>query len=260
MYSKRSSYPTRNASEAPFFLQDHYCPTVPSLAQCISPSVMHLACLYTKVASLFFDLTSKLKNISTQSCLASSTIQKLIIANSLFFHPRKLSPRNSSALAKGTWLILFLAGIFFFTQPLQAQQTALASGGNGSGTGGSFAYSVGQTMYTSQSNSATSLSKGVQQGFELFLITGLEDEDRFGLAATVFPNPTSSYLTVEIKNYSPGTAMEIFLFDAKGQQVHRQKVVDVQTQIAVEYLSSALYVLKLIQGNKLVKVIKVIKK
>ncbi len=111
----------------------------------------------------------------------------------------------------------------------------------------------------------TPLSQTVQppfpkQGFELFLITGLEDEDRFGLAATVFPNPTSNYLTVELKNYSPDTAMEIFLFDAKGQQVHRQQVVDVQTQIAVEYLSPALYVLKLIQGNKLVKVVKVIKK
>jgi hypothetical protein len=155
---------------------------------------------------------------------------------------------------------LFFVGIIFFAQQLQAQQATLSSGGNGSGTGGSFAYSVGQTMYTAQSNNATTLSKGVQQGFELFLITGLEDEDRFGLAATVFPNPTSNYLTVEIKNYSTDTAMEIFLFDAKGQQVHRQKVVDVQTQIAVEHLSSALYVLKLIQGNKLVKVFKVIKK
>jgi hypothetical protein len=157
-------------------------------------------------------------------------------------------------------LTLFFVGAFFFVQQLKAQQTTLSSGGNGSGTGGSFAYSVGQTMYTAQSNSSTSLSKGVQQGFELFLITGLEDEDRFGLAATVFPNPTSNYLTVELKNYSPDTAIEIFLFDSKGQQVHRQQVVDVQTQIAVEYLSPALYVLKLIQGNKLVKVVKVIKK
>ena len=155
---------------------------------------------------------------------------------------------------------LFFVGILFFTQQLQAQQATLSSGGNGSGTGGSFAYSVGQTMYTAQSNSATSLSKGVQQGFELFLITGLEDEDSFGLAATVFPNPTSNYLSVQIKNYSPDTAMEIFLFDAKGQQVHRQQVVDVQTQLHLEHLSPALYFLKLIQGNKLVKVVKVIKK
>lgn len=155
---------------------------------------------------------------------------------------------------------LFFAGTLFFTQQLQAQQATLSSGGNGSGTGGSFAYSVGQTMYTAQSNSATSLSKGVQQGYELFLITGIEVEDRFGLAATVFPNPTSNYLTVEIKNYHPDTALEIFLFDAKGQQVHRQRVVDVQTQLQMEYLSSALYVLKLIQGNKLVKAVKVIKK
>jgi len=166
----------------------------------------------------------------------------------------------SFCFIKNASAVLFFVGMFFFTQQLQAQQAALSSGGNGSGTGGSFAYSVGQTVYTAQSNSATSLSKGVQQGFEIFLITGIEDEDRFGLAATVFPNPTSNFLTVEIKNYRPDTPMEIFLFDAKGQQVIRQQVVDVQTQLQMEHLSSALYVLKLIQGNKLVKVVKVIKK
>ena len=166
----------------------------------------------------------------------------------------------SFCLIQNASAALFFVGTFFFTQQLQAQQATLSSGGNGTGTGGSFAYSIGQTVYTAQSNSATSLSKGVQQGFELFLITGLEDEDRFGLAATVFPNPTSNYLTVEIKNYSPDTAMEIFLFDVKGQQVLRQQVVDVQTQLQMEHLSAALYVLKLIQGNKLVKVVKVIKK
>lgn len=157
-------------------------------------------------------------------------------------------------------LTLFFVGAFFFVQQLKAQQATLSSGGNGSGTGGSFAYSVGQTVYTAQSNSAITLSIGVQQGFELFLITGLEDEDRFGLAATVFPNPTSNYLTVEIKNYSPDTAMEIFLFDAKGQQMHRQQVVDVLTYLEMKHLSPALYMLKVIQGNKLVKVVKVIKK
>ena len=148
----------------------------------------------------------------------------------------------------------------FLSTKVQAQLATLSSGGNGSGNGGTFAYSVGQTVYTAQSNSATTLSKGVQQGFELFLITGIEEEDRFGLVATVFPNPTSNYLTVEIKNYIPDTALEIFLFDAKGQQVHRQRVVDVQTQISVEHLASALYMLKLVQVDKLVKAVKVIKK
>jgi hypothetical protein len=171
-----------------------------------------------------------------------------------------MNPKSCFYFTRKASVALFFAGTFFFTQPLKAQQTALASGGNGSGTGGSFAYSVGQTMYTAQSNSAISLSKGVQQGYELFLITGIEEEDRFGLAATVFPNPISNYLTIEIKNYSPATALEIFLFDAKGQQVHRQRVVDVQTQIAVEHLASALYLLKLVQGDKLVKAVKVIKK
>jgi hypothetical protein len=156
--------------------------------------------------------------------------------------------------------LIFLSICFSFAPKASAQQTLLSSGGNGSGSGGSFAYSVGQAMYTAQTNSSISLSTGVQQGYELILITGLEEEDRSVLAATVFPNPTFNYLTVEIKNYTPTTAFEISLFDVKGKQVHWQKVIDIETQIQMEHLSSALYILKLIQGNKLVKVVKVIKK
>ena len=168
--------------------------------------------------------------------------------------------KSCPSIIRNVSVALFFGGTLCFSELLQAQKTALASGGNGSGTGGSFAYSVGQTMYTAQFNSTTTLSKGVQQGYELFLITGLEEEDRFGLVATVFPNPASNYLTVEIKNYNPTADLEIFLFDAKGQEVYRKRVIDVQTQLDVEHLSSALYMLKLVQGDKLLKAVKVIKK
>lgn len=157
------------------------------------------------------------------------------------------------------YFFAFLAICSCFAFKTSAQQTMLSSGGNGSGTGGFFAYSVGQTMYTAQSIGSIFLSKGVQQGHELFLITGLEEEERFGLVANVFPNPAAHFLMVEIKNYRANIPLELVLFDAKGQQVHRQRVVDVQTQIQMEHLSSALYILKLIQGNKLVKLVKVIK-
>jgi hypothetical protein len=166
----------------------------------------------------------------------------------------------SYSLFKKASTVLFFAGIFFYTQPLQAQQATHSSGGNGSGTGGTFAYSVGQTVYTAQSNSTTSLSQGVQQVFEISLITGIEEEEVFDLAVTVFPNPTSNFLIVDIKNYSPGTTMEIILFDIKGQEVQRKQVTDVQTQLQMEHLASAVYILKLTQGNKQVKAFKVIKK
>lgn len=170
-----------------------------------------------------------------------------------------LSLMKHNINAKPYFFLVFLGISLSFAPKASAQQTQLSSGGNGSGIGGSFAYSVGQVMYTAESNSAISLSKGVQQSFELILVTGIEEEDRYGLAATVFPNPTTNYLTVEIKNYTPTTAFEILLFDAKGKQVHRQQVVDIETQIQMEHLSSALYILQLIQGNKLVKLVKVIK-
>lgn len=53
-----------------------------------------------------------------------------------------------------------------------AQQASTASGGNASGSGGSASYSVGQTAYT-VSNGNGSVSQGVQQPFEISIVTDI---------------------------------------------------------------------------------------
>lgn len=166
---------------------------------------------------------------------------------------------SSKSSALYIYLFIILINCICIDFGAQAQNAILSSGGDGIGTGGSFAYSVGQTMYTAQSIGSISISKGVQQSNALVLITGLEKEEKFGLVTHVFPNPAANFLIIEIKNYRANIPLEIFLFDAKGQQVHRQRVVDVQTEIQIEHLSSALYILKLMQENKMVKAVKVIK-
>jgi hypothetical protein len=50
------------------------------------------------------------------------------------------------------------------------------------------------------------------------------------------------------------------MINIKGQQVYRLRVINEQLQIGVEHLSSGFYMLKLVQGDNLLKAVKMIKK
>ena len=56
-----------------------------------------------------------------------------------------------------------------------AQQATTASGGDASGSGGSVAHSVGQTVYTTNTGSNGSVAQGVEQPYEISITTGLAE-------------------------------------------------------------------------------------
>ena len=58
---------------------------------------------------------------------------------------------------------------------LQAQESVNATGGNASGSGGSASYSVGQVVYTNNTGTSGSVAQGVQQPFEISVVTGIEE-------------------------------------------------------------------------------------
>ncbi len=61
---------------------------------------------------------------------------------------------------------IFLIIVIIVVQHLNAQQSVNAAGGNGTGSGGSFSYTVGQIDYTFASGSNGSVSMGVQHPLE----------------------------------------------------------------------------------------------
>jgi hypothetical protein len=75
-----------------------------------------------------------------------------------------------------------------------------ASGGDATGTSGTVAYSVGQVVYTSNTGSTGSVAQGVQQSYEIFMV-GIK-ETELNISLSVFPNPTSDNLTLQISNYN----------------------------------------------------------
>lgn len=67
---------------------------------------------------------------------------------------------------------------------LQAQTSVNVTGGNASGSGGSASYSVGQFVYQTHTGTSGSVSEGVQQPYEISVVTGLEEAKGINLSVS----------------------------------------------------------------------------
>ena len=141
---------------------------------------------------------------------------------------------------------------------LQAQESVNATGGNASGSGGSASYSVGQVVYTTHTGTSGSVAEGVQQPYEISVVTGLEEAQSINLSVTAYPNPTTDYLTLRIDEFEISN-LSFQLYDMNGKLLQNEKITGNQTSIVMSNLLPATYFVKVIQGNKEVKTFKIIK-
>ncbi|MDD4385778.1 MAG: T9SS type A sorting domain-containing protein [Bacteroidales bacterium] len=151
----------------------------------------------------------------------------------------------------------------FSLSTVQAQESLNATGGNASGSGGSASYSVGQMVYTTHIGTNGSVAEGVQQPYEISIVTGLEEAREINLSLTAYPNPTTEYLTLSIDDYVQ-TRYTLFqlsyqLYDMQGELLQSESITGNQTSIFMGNLVPATYFVKVIQGNKEVKTFKIIK-
>ena len=84
---------------------------------------------------------------------------------------------------------------------LQAQKAIVISGGNASGSGGTSSYTVGQVFYHTLAGTNGSVSQGVQQPFEISVVTGIEEAMAIQLMISAYPNPTVDFLILKVENY-----------------------------------------------------------
>ena len=110
--------------------------------------------------------------------------------------------------------ILLLVTGLLWAGLAQAQESANASGGDATGSGGTVAYSVGQVVYTTNTNATGTVSQGVQQAYEIFTV-GIK-ETELNISLSVFPNPTADNLTLQISNYN-NEKLSYQLLDMQGK-------------------------------------------
>jgi len=141
---------------------------------------------------------------------------------------------------------------------LQAQESVNATGGNASGSGGAVSYSVGQVVYQTHTGTNGSVTEGVQQPYEISVLTGLAEAKDINLSVSAYPNPTTDYLILEIKDFELSN-LNFRVYDMHGKLLETKKIEGKQTRIVMSNLVPATYFIKVIQGNKEMKTFKIIK-
>lgn len=155
---------------------------------------------------------------------------------------------------------IFLAGILFFlvAQVSVAQESINTAGGNVISSGGSVSYSIGQVFYQTSNGANGSVSEGVQQPYEISIITQIEDAKSIHLLVSAYPNPATDYLILDI-NESEYKNMCFQLYDMNGKLLQSQNLTESKTQINMSNYPPASYFVRVVSGNISVKEFKIIK-
>ena len=153
--------------------------------------------------------------------------------------------------------ILLLASGLLWAGLAQAQESANASGGDATGSGGTIAYSIGQVVYTTYTGSSGSVAQGVQQAYEIFTVD--IEETTLSISLIAFPNPTSDNLTLQISDFNKEKLTYQF-YDIGGKLLSNGQVTGQQTEINTSSLPPATYFINVLnQEDKKVQSFKIIK-
>jgi hypothetical protein len=159
-----------------------------------------------------------------------------------------------------TFHVTILIVIFLFPclNGINAQESFTSTGGNATGTGGNVSYTIGQVSYITNTSSSGTVAQGVQQPYEILVVTGLEEAKDIILELFVYPNPVSDILKLKVESYSLEN-LSYQLYDANGNLLLNGEIVDKETVINTGDLAPAAYFLQIIDNNKDVKIFKIIK-
>jgi hypothetical protein len=155
--------------------------------------------------------------------------------------------------------ILTLIVISFLSYCTYAQETISTAGGNATGSGGNVSYTIGQLVYTTNSGSNGSISQGVQQPYEISVVSSIEDSEGIELMVSVYPNPTQDILTLSTENFEQKN-MLYQLYSISGNLLETKQINNSETRIYLQDYNPSIYFLKLINNDKEIKTFKIIKK
>jgi hypothetical protein len=154
--------------------------------------------------------------------------------------------------------VLLVILIFYMSSAL-AQEAVLAAGGDATGGGGSAAYAVGQILYSSSSDASGEVFQGVQQPYEIMVISGLDQFEDLNLIISTYPNPVSDLLILKVESLERND-LNFKMYNSNGRIVFSDKLLKTQTNIDMSHLAPGAYFLHVIMEQEAVKTFKIIKK
>ncbi len=136
---------------------------------------------------------------------------------------------------------------------VSAQEGIPASGGDVEGSGGTVSYTVGYIGNTTQKGNNGTVSAGLQQPYEISVVTGFQEISGISLTYSVQPNPVSDILTLKINSdfiedaKNEAYPLKYSLFDEQGKLILSGKTANNETDISMKGLAPSIYILEVTQ-------------
>jgi hypothetical protein len=149
--------------------------------------------------------------------------------------------------------IAILGGAFSY-----AQQALSATGGNSTGPGGTVGYTSGLTNYKSLKSNSGIVTEGIQQPFEIQIVTNLDAAREISLECEAYPNPAIDFLILKIHRDQIEN-MKYQLIDLSGKVLEEAFIGDVETIISLKHYKPTNYFLKVMDNSMEVMTFKITK-
>ncbi|MFZ4725899.1 MAG: T9SS type A sorting domain-containing protein [Paludibacter sp.] len=166
-------------------------------------------------------------------------------------------------MKKKNFCVAALLTATFGLSTLMAQQTVPTSGGNASSADGTVSYTVGQLVSTTVTGISGTVAQGVQQAYEISTVTGMELMG-IDLQYAVYPNPTTDFLVLKVKENAYMGTCDFQLIDMNGRLMATKQIKAGETIIPMNEYSRGAYLLKITNTkstvSKEIKSFKIIKK
>ncbi len=117
-------------------------------------------------------------------------------------------------------------------------------------------WSLGQVFASAQESGTAHLNQGVQQPYEIFVVSSSEETPH--IAVRVFPNPTLHQLTLQL-DAQPEAGMFCRITDLQGRTLYHQLVTSTSTDIAADALAPGNYLLTVGLESKFLHTFQIIK-
>jgi hypothetical protein len=112
-------------------------------------------------------------------------------------------------------------------------------------------------VYNAFDGNTSSVIEGVQQPFEISVLTGIPRTD-IQLELSTYPNPVIDHLYLSVDNFQD-EILKYQLYNIQGTLIQSAQLVDNITSIKMEDMPESTYILKVTTNNKPIKTFKIVK-
>ena len=139
-----------------------------------------------------------------------------------------------------------IIAFFLFGIAIHAQEVVSSAGSYVETTSGSLSWTVGEPVIETITDGTNTLTQGFQQS--KLTVTAINDLKVSGIELFVYPNPTNSFLSIEVKTDKQRYLL-LSLFDLNGRLILQKKMTENKQTIKMQNYKPGTYLLKVTEGK-----------